>query len=106
MKASRWPQEKGISESEPSLLQRHAAVLGLCAFVKAHVHDTPDYLPAVIATLADHAHDPQPIAKSVADTLMDYSRTHHGQWFEDQNKFSETQLEAYLSVVSSVSYYV
>ncbi|KAL5961925.1 Proteasome activator complex subunit 4A [Taenia solium] len=94
--------EKSTEESQRLLRRRHAGVLGLCAFIKAREHDTPDYLPSVITEVAGHAHDPQPIAKSVADTLTAYSHSHH--W--DRGKFSEAQLEAYLAVVSSFNYYV
>lgn len=94
-------------EGQLALRTRHAGILGLCAFVQANVHETPDYLPAVIAELADHANDPQPIRKSVADTLQDYSRSHHDRWSSEHRvKFTEAQLDAYLSVVSAVSYYV
>ncbi|KAM7540871.1 hypothetical protein Aperf_G00000027912 [Anoplocephala perfoliata] len=94
-------------EKEAAMLRRHAGVLGLCSIVRAHPHDTPDYLPAVIAEVADHSADPHPIAKSVSDTLMEYSRSHTDQWAtQDRAKFSEEQLEAYMSVVSGVSYYV
>lgn len=94
-------------EKEAAMLRRHAGVLGLCSIVRAHPHDTPDYLPAVIAEVADHSADPYPIAKSVSDTLMEYSRNHTDQWAtQDRAKFSEEQLEAYMSVVSGVSYYV
>lgn len=94
--------EKSTEEGQRLLRRRHAGVLGLCAFIKAREHDTPDYLPSVITEVAEHAHDPQPIAKSVADTLTAYSHSHH--W--DRDKFSEAQLETYLSVVSSFNYYV
>ncbi|KAL5111201.1 Proteasome activator complex subunit 4 [Taenia crassiceps] len=94
--------EKSTEEGQRLLRRRHAGVLGLCAFIKAREHDTPDYLPGVITEVAEHAHDPQPIAKSVANTLTAYSHSH--RW--DRGKFSEVQLEAYLSVVSSFSYYV
>lgn len=93
-------------EGQAALRARHAGILGLCAFIKAHLHETPDYLPAVIAEVAEHANDPQPIAKSVSDTLMAYSRSHHERWREERRQFTEAQLDAYMSVVSSVSYYV
>ncbi|KAL7062278.1 hypothetical protein AAHC03_01850 [Spirometra sp. Aus1] len=89
-----------------ALRSRHAGLLGLCAFIRAAVHDTPSYLPAIIAEVAEHANDPQPIRQSVSDTLMAYSRSHQERWREDRELFNEAQLDAYLSVVSSVSYYV
>uniref|UniRef100_A0A0X3PL75 Proteasome activator complex subunit 4A n=1 Tax=Schistocephalus solidus TaxID=70667 RepID=A0A0X3PL75_SCHSO len=101
------PPAGAHSEADYAALRsRHAGLLGLCAFIRAAVHDTPTYLPAVIAEVAEHANDPQPIRQSVSDTLMAYSRSHQERWREDRELFSETQLDAYLSVVSSVSYYV
>ncbi|VDN36491.1 unnamed protein product, partial [Dibothriocephalus latus] len=72
-----------------ALRSRHAGLLGLCAFIRASVHDTPSYLPAIIAEVAEHANDPQPIRQSVSDTLMAYSRSHQERWREDRLLFSE-----------------
>lgn len=46
------------------LLERHAGVLGLCAFVAASPYDVPEYLPEVIVSLGDFLHDPPPIPVS------------------------------------------
>uniref|UniRef100_A0A5K3FBT1 BLM10_mid domain-containing protein n=1 Tax=Mesocestoides corti TaxID=53468 RepID=A0A5K3FBT1_MESCO len=100
------PFQVSTEKDQMALRRRHAGVLGLCAFINANIHETPDYLPKVIAEVAGYANDPQPIAKSVSDTLMAYSRTHHERWHEERHKFTAAQLDAYLSVVSSVSYYV
>lgn len=40
---------------------RHAGVLGLCAFVRAHPYDVPKYIPPVFEHLGLHMNDPQPI---------------------------------------------
>nr|CDS32852.1 Proteasome activator complex subunit 4 [Hymenolepis microstoma] len=94
-------------EKVKALQCRRAGVLGLCSIVQANPHDTPDYLPAVIAEVANHANDPHPISKFVSETLMEYSRSHIDRWLvRDREKFTEDQLDAYLSVVSGVNYYV
>ncbi|KAM3176516.1 hypothetical protein ACTXT7_006387 [Hymenolepis weldensis] len=94
-------------EKDTAMLLRRVGVFGLCSFIQAHPHDTPDYLPAVIAEVAHHANDPQPIGNFVSETLMEYSRSHADQWMiRDRDKFTEEQLEAYTSVVSHLGYYV
>lgn len=40
---------------------RHAGVLGLCAFIRAHPYDVPKYVPSVFEHLGLHLNDPQPI---------------------------------------------
>lgn len=40
---------------------RHAGVLGLCAFIRAHPYDVPKYVPSVFEHLGFHMNDPQPI---------------------------------------------
>ncbi|VDN99402.1 unnamed protein product [Rodentolepis nana] len=94
-------------EKIEALRRRRAGVLGLCSIVQANPHDTPDYLPAVIAEVANHANDPYPINKFVSETLMEYSRSHIDRWLvRDRAKFTEDQLDTYLSVVSWADYYV
>lgn len=44
---------------------RHAGVLGLCAFIRAHPYDIPNYLPPVFEHLGLHLNDPQPIPVSI-----------------------------------------
>jgi len=43
---------------------RHAAVLGLCAFIRAHPYDVPKYVPPIFEHLRLHMNDPQPIPVS------------------------------------------
>ncbi|VDL22431.1 unnamed protein product [Hymenolepis diminuta] len=106
-KLKRGSQQITKQEKDTAMLCRRVGVFGLCSFVQAHPHDTPDYLPAVIAEVANHANDPQPIGNFVSKTLMEYSRSHADQWMiRDRDKFTEEQLEAYESVVSHLSYYV
>ena len=44
-----------------AIVQRHAGILGLCAFVDAFPYDVPDFLPDVLVRLGNHLNDPQPI---------------------------------------------
>lgn len=44
---------------------RHAAVIGMCAFVQAHPYDIPKYVPPIFEHLRPHMNDPQPIPVSI-----------------------------------------
>ena len=43
------------------IVERHAGILGLCAFVDAYPYDVPEFLPDILVRLGDHLNDPQPI---------------------------------------------
>ena len=49
----------------PRLTERHAAVLGLQAFVQLSAYDVPPWLPAVLTALATAAVEPAPIRTTV-----------------------------------------
>ncbi|EFN87710.1 proteasome activator complex subunit 4B [Harpegnathos saltator] len=59
---------------------RHAGVLGLCAFIRAHPYDVPKYIPPVFEHLGLHMNDPQPIPMTIRKTLSDFKRTHYDGW--------------------------
>ena len=59
-KKSKKSDDNDASKSA-SLVQRHASVLGLCAFVNANPYTVPEDLPDVLMILSEHLHDPQPI---------------------------------------------
>lgn len=44
---------------------RHAAIIGMCAFVQAHPYDIPKYVPPIFEHLRAHMNDPQPIPVSI-----------------------------------------
>jgi hypothetical protein len=50
--------------------------------VSACPYDIPPHLPPVLMVLADHLHDPQPIAGTVKQVLQDFKRTHQDNWAE------------------------
>ena len=43
------------------IIQRHAGVLGLSAYVQAYPYDVPEHMPQILMDLSDHVNDPQPI---------------------------------------------
>lgn len=49
----------------PALAERHAAVLGLQAFVQLSAYDVPAWLPGVLTALASAAVEPAPIRTTV-----------------------------------------
>lgn len=44
---------------------RHAAVLGMCAFIQANPYHIPQYIPSIFEHLNTHMNDPQPIPVSI-----------------------------------------
>eukprot|EP00735_Rhodelphis_limneticus_P010370 TRINITY_DN3105_c0_g1::TRINITY_DN3105_c0_g1_i1::g.3567::m.3567 TRINITY_DN3105_c0_g1::TRINITY_DN3105_c0_g1_i1::g.3567 ORF type:complete len:1863 (+),score=524.64,sp/F1QFR9/PSM4A_DANRE/26.64/9e-42,sp/F1QFR9/PSM4A_DANRE/22.76/2e-37,DUF3437/PF11919.3/46,DUF3437/PF11919.3/7.2e+03,DUF3437/PF11919.3/2.4e-26,HEAT/PF02985.17/1.3e+03,HEAT/PF02985.17/7.4e+03,HEAT/PF02985.17/9,HEAT/PF02985.17/0.064,HEAT_2/PF13646.1/4.9e+03,HEAT_2/PF13646.1/4.8e+03,HEAT_2/PF13646.1/0.05,HEAT_2/PF13646.1/0.014 TRINITY_DN3105_ len=77
-----------------AVIKRHAAVLGLSAFVLAHPYSIPSYLPDILVALAAHRDDPLPMKKTVQRAFGEFWRTHIDQWDETYRmKFSEDQLD-------------
>ncbi|GAA54623.1 proteasome activator complex subunit 4 [Clonorchis sinensis] len=100
------PSTEDATAYQSAIRERHAGVLGLAAFVHAYPYTTPEFLPRIITELAVHVHDPQPIEKTVRDSLSSYSRSHQDTWHEQKQMFTDEQLEEYLSVVSAAAYYI
>ena len=92
---------------DPALLaRRHGAVLGLLALIACHPYDLPSHLPALLAQLAVHVNDPQPVSGAVRKAVGEFLRTHKEEWeshFKD--KFTEEQLDALTSVQSAPTYF-
>ena len=53
-----------------SLAEKHAAVLGLQAFVQLAAYDVPPWLPAVLTSLASAAGEPAPIRTTVRVMIL------------------------------------
>ncbi|XP_012226473.1 proteasome activator complex subunit 4B-like [Linepithema humile] len=75
-----------------AIRMRHAAVLGLCAFIRAHPYDVPKYVPPIFEHLSLHMNDPQPIPMTIRKTLSDFKRTHYDGWIDHKQHFTEEQL--------------
>ncbi|PVD25485.1 hypothetical protein C0Q70_13141 [Pomacea canaliculata] len=78
------------------LIKRHAGVLGLSACVQAYPYDVPDFIPQVLMDLSVHVNDPQPIQRTVKKTLSDFRRTHHDNWHDHKQMFTDDQLVSWL----------
>ncbi|OQR73166.1 proteasome activator complex subunit 4-like [Tropilaelaps mercedesae] len=95
-----------VTENDSEIvIQYHALVLSLCAMVNAYPYDVPDFMPDVICTLAEHVNAPPPIASTIKRTLSDFKRTHHDNWRNHKDKFTEEQLTVITDLVVSPSYY-
>ncbi|XP_043684421.1 proteasome activator complex subunit 4B-like isoform X1 [Vespula pensylvanica] len=81
---------------------RHAGVLGLCAFIRAHPYDIPNYLPPVFEHLGLHLNDPQPIPTTIRKTLGDFKRTHYDGW-TGVNGHAQHFTEEQLAVLQDLS---
>ncbi|KAL8607379.1 hypothetical protein ACOMHN_024404 [Nucella lapillus] len=101
--------KKRQSTTEPDslekLVKRHAGVLGLSACVQAHPYDVPDFIPQVLMDLSIHVNDPQPIQMTVKKTLSDFRRTHHDNWHDHKQMFTDDQLVVLTDLLISPNYY-
>lgn len=59
---------------------RHAAVLTVAAVARAHPHDVPEFLPALLAALARHANDVAPVGAAVKKALAAFRASHADNW--------------------------
>lgn len=86
---------------------RHAAIIGMCAFVQAHPYDIPKYVPPIFEHLRAHMNDPQPIPMTIKKTLDDFKRTHNGLKGvkEYTQHFTEEQLSVLQDLIMPPSYY-
>ncbi|XP_076166569.1 proteasome activator complex subunit 4 isoform X2 [Ptiloglossa arizonensis] len=81
---------------------RHAAVLGMCAFIQAHPYSVPKYVPSIIEYLSPHMNDPQPIPTTIRKTLDDFKRTHYNGW-KDMNGYAQHFTEEQLAVLQDLT---
>lgn len=93
------------TKESSAVRQRHAGVLGLCAFISAYPYDIPDFVPDVFEHLGAHLNDPQPIPATIRKTVGNFKRTHHDNWAVHQLKFTENQLAVLTDLTVPPSYY-
>ncbi|XP_077359602.1 proteasome activator complex subunit 4B-like [Festucalex cinctus] len=94
-------------ESSPGLdlMRRHAGVLGLSACILSSPYDVPKWMPQILMDLSDHLNDPQPIEMTVKKTLSEFRRTHHDNWQEHRQRFTDDQLLVLTDLLVSPCYY-
>ncbi|XP_077865747.1 proteasome activator complex subunit 4-like [Saccoglossus kowalevskii] len=100
---TKLPRKAGVGME--ALIQRHAGVLGLSACIQAYPYDVPQWMPQVLMDLGNHLHDPQPIEMTVKKTLSDFKRTHHDNWQEHKQQFTDDQLVVLTDLLVSPCYY-
>ncbi|ESP01604.1 hypothetical protein LOTGIDRAFT_207699 [Lottia gigantea] len=88
-----------------TLIKRHAGVLGLSACVQAYPYDVPEFVPQILMDLSVHVNDPQPIQLTVKKTLSDFRRTHHDNWLDHKQMFTDDQLVILTDLLISPNYY-
>ncbi|VDI21300.1 proteasome activator subunit 4 [Mytilus galloprovincialis] len=88
-----------------ALIKRHAGVLGLSAFVQAYPYDVPEFMPQILMDLSNHVDDPQPIQMTVKKTLSNFRRTHHDNWHDHKQMFTDDQLVILTDLLVSPTYY-
>ncbi|CAH1792982.1 unnamed protein product [Owenia fusiformis] len=95
-KVKKQKRQQQVPISIESLIKRHAGILGLSALVQAYPYDVPEFMPQVLMDLSNHLDDPQPIQMTVKKTLSDFRRTHHDNWQDHKQKFTDDQLKGSL----------
>uniref|UniRef100_A0A3B4YL77 Proteasome activator complex subunit 4 C-terminal domain-containing protein n=1 Tax=Seriola lalandi dorsalis TaxID=1841481 RepID=A0A3B4YL77_SERLL len=98
---TRLPKARGDAD----LVRRHAGVLGLSACILSSPYDVPDWMPQILMDLSDHLNDPQPIEMTVKKTLSEFRRTHHDNWQEHRQCFTDDQLMVLTDLLVSPCYY-
>ncbi|XP_036816791.1 proteasome activator complex subunit 4B isoform X1 [Oncorhynchus mykiss] len=87
------------------LVRRHAGVLGLSACILSSPYDVPSWMPQLLMNLSVHLNDTQPIEMSVKKTLSNFRRTHHDNWQEHKQQFTDDQLLVLTDLLVSPCYY-
>ncbi|XP_076868497.1 proteasome activator complex subunit 4A isoform X2 [Brachyhypopomus gauderio] len=88
-----------------ALVRRHAGVLGLSACVLSRPYDVPTWMPQILMELSAHLNDMQPIEMTVKKTLSDFRRTHHDNWQQHKQQFTDDQLVVLTDLLVSPCYY-
>ncbi|XP_037609870.1 proteasome activator complex subunit 4B-like [Sebastes umbrosus] len=101
---TRLPKARGELAST-DLVRRHAGVLGLSACILSSPYDVPDWMPQILMDLSDRLNDPQPIEMTVKKTLSEFRRTHHDNWQEHRQSFTDDQLLVLTDLLVSPCYY-
>uniref|UniRef100_A0A8D3ED43 Proteasome activator complex subunit 4 n=1 Tax=Scophthalmus maximus TaxID=52904 RepID=A0A8D3ED43_SCOMX len=102
---TRLPKARGELASTADLVRRHAGVLGLSACILSSPYDVPDWMPQILMDLSDHLNDPQPVEMTVKKTLSEFRRTHHDNWQEHRQSFTDDQLLVLTDLLVSPCYY-
>ncbi|MBN3306472.1 PSME4 protein, partial [Amia calva] len=87
------------------LVKRHAGVLGLSACILSSPYDVPAWMPQLLMDLSAHLNDTQPIEMTVKKTLSNFRRTHHDNWQEHKQQFTDDQLLVLTDLLVSPCYY-
>lgn len=110
------------------LVRRHAGVLGLSACILSSPYDVPTWMPQLLMDLSAHLNDTQPIEVSelitiillvlkggaitwarvqmtVKKTLSNFRRTHHDNWQQHKQQFTDDQLLVLTDLLVSPCYY-
>ncbi|XP_016892945.1 proteasome activator complex subunit 4A isoform X2 [Cynoglossus semilaevis] len=96
-----------VKDTVPSadLVRRHAGVLGLSACILSSPYDVPTWMPQLLMDLSAHLNDTQPIEMTVKKTLSNFKRTHHDNWQQHKQQFTDDQLLVLTDLLVSPCYY-
>lgn len=96
---------KKVEGAANKMMEKHSGVLGLCALIGACPYDIPEWLPDVLATVAQHSSDPNPIRDTIKATFAEFWRTHQDDFWKHKDLFTEDQLNAIDGMSISPSYF-
>ncbi|CAD5119000.1 DgyrCDS7656 [Dimorphilus gyrociliatus] len=100
---------QGTARLEPvaqeKIRKRHAGILALSACILASPYDVPTFVPDILMEVSKHADDPQPIQGTVKQTLTSFKRTHHDNWQDHKQRFSDDQINSLTELLVSPNYY-
>ncbi|XP_046888598.1 proteasome activator complex subunit 4B-like [Hypomesus transpacificus] len=99
------PRARSRELSSTDLVRRHAGVLGLSACILSCPYDVPVWMPQILMDLSNHLNDPQPIELTVKKTLSDFRRTHHDNWQNHRQRFTDDQILVLTDLLVSPCYY-
>uniref|UniRef100_A0A3Q2P0Y9 Proteasome activator subunit 4 n=1 Tax=Fundulus heteroclitus TaxID=8078 RepID=A0A3Q2P0Y9_FUNHE len=94
-----------FGSSPADLVRRHAGVLGLSACILSSPYDVPTWMPQLLMDLSAHLNDTQPIEMTVKKTLSNFRRTHHDNWQQHKQQFTDDQLLVLTDLLVSPCYY-
>ncbi|XP_063387134.1 proteasome activator complex subunit 4B-like isoform X1 [Cydia fagiglandana] len=85
-------------------LERHAGVLGLCAYLASRPYSLGPLLGRVLAELARHTSAPDPVPAAIRAALADFRRTHQDDWPRHRDQLTQEELDLLADLTSPPSY--
>jgi proteasome activator subunit 4 len=100
------PPMAPLSDAEKAaVIDRHAGLLGLNAFLSAHPYDIPEWMPSTLIFVCDYVNDPEPIKKTVKKSIGEFWRTHQENKAAVKEAFDSDDYDMLSDLVVGHNYY-